>query len=249
MPEHLAPSNQKYSDDPAEQAFVTHVERRTLRLGTALIGHLSAQRIIDLASLQDFVWEQALEFVAPMEPEVRDELRRAGTDLPWAHRLDPELYWLLMYVAHVERILDTQVAVFDERTVRRPLKQVISATTILLGQLMKPEGGSDPDFLTALRKPGATSIGRSLYQGVIDRASREIRLRSGRQRAPKPLELSARVRAGNALAIVEGYGFDGSVTLSRETDPDDRGGLVWTLDVKSGRWQAKAWPWLLEPIF
>jgi len=249
MPENLTPSKRKYSDDTAEQAFATYVERRTVRLGAALIGHLSAQRIIDVDALQDFVWEQALDFVAPMEPDIRDDLQRAGADLPWTHRHDPALYWRLMYAAQGEKFHDTEVVVFDAPATTRPLKQVVCAAAILIGQLVKPEGGSDPGFLAALRRPGSTTVGRTLYQGIIDRAGRELRLRAGLQRAPKPLELASRARMSGVLATIENYGFDGSVTVSRETEPSERGDRDWSLDVRSGRWTAVAWPWQLESVF
>ncbi|HTK60192.1 MAG TPA: hypothetical protein VL283_03235, partial [Candidatus Baltobacteraceae bacterium] len=154
------------------------------------------------------------------------------------------------YAAHMEMFMDAGVDTFDGRTAtQRPLKQIASATTILLGQFMKPEGGSDPDFLTALLKPGATRIGRLLHQGIVDRASRDIRLRSGLQRAPRPMEFSSRARADGVFVTIENYGFDGSVTVSRETEPAERGDRAWRINVRSGRWTAVVWPWQLEPVF
>lgn len=248
MLENPAPSHRKYSADPAEQAFAEHVERQTMRIGASLIGLFAGGRAVNLSSLQDLVWEQSLDFVVPLEPEIRDRLRAAQTGLPWSGRGEIELYWRLLYAGYVEFILDTRVDAFDERTVRRPIKHVVSAATILIGQMTKREGGSDPDFLAALLKPGATPIGKALYHGIVAHAGDQLRIRNGLRRAPKPLELSSRVLAGDVACLVEGYGFDGTVTVSRETSPTDPGSLAWKLDAKSGRWRADAWPWQLEPV-
>ncbi len=247
MLENLVPSHRKYSEDPAEQAYCAFLEKRTLRLGAGLVRLISDDRRLRLDALQDFVWEQALDFVSPLEPSDKDELRRAGTGLPWGGRLDIELYWRLMYAAYVERLLDANAPGFHARGVRRPLKEVVSATILLLGQLAAPEGRKELDFLTALIAPATLDVGRALHQGVIDRAGREIRLRTQARHAPKPLEPAARVRSGGVAAIVEGYDFEGRVVISRETDPVDAA-LLWELNAATGRWQAAAWPWQIEPV-
>lgn len=248
MLKNLVPSNRKYSDDPAEQAFCAFTERRSLKLGAALVTLFRTERCGRLTDLQDFVWEQALDFVAPLEPSDRDELTRANTGLPWAGRLDIGLYWRLMYAAHVEKLIDANALGSDVPSMRRPLKQVVSATALLVGQLVKTGGGHDPDFLAALTAPGTTAIGRVLYQGVIDRAGGEIRVRTRVPRAPKPLEPAVRVLAESAPAVVEGYDFEGRLIVSRETPPAASGGLAWNLDTKSGRWNAVVWPWQIEPF-
>ncbi|HJV32577.1 MAG TPA: hypothetical protein VJ694_00975 [Patescibacteria group bacterium] len=248
MLENLVPSNRKYSDDPAEQAFCAFTERRALKLGSRLVTLISTGRCARLTDLQDFVWEQALDFVAPLEPSDRDELTRAKTGLPWAGRLDVELYWRLMYAAHVEKLIDANALGSDVPSMRRPLKQVVSSTALLVGQLVKADGGHDADFLSALSAPGTTAIGRALYQGVIERAGDEIRLRTRAPRAPKLLEPAVRVLAESVPAVVEGYDFDGRLIVSRETPPAASGSLVWNLDAKSGRWNAVAWPWQVEPF-
>lgn len=245
MLENLAPSDRKYSDDPAEQAFCAYQERRVLRLGAALIGLLNGGRIGSLDALQDFAWEQALDLVAPMEPDLRDTLIRGVPGLPWEDRHDPRLYWRLMYAAHMELLADARAPASDLRAWRRPLQPVVSSIGVLLGQLGKKPGGSDPGFLSAMFLPGATPIGNAMYRGIILRAGDQIRIRCQVPR-PVPLEPFARVRVCGTLAVVTGYGFDGTVTLSRETPPAVSGPLEWKLDPSSGRWTASAWPDRIE---
>lgn len=241
MNENFAPSDRKYSDDRAEQAYCAYLERRVMKLGTALVGLLSGGRIRTLEDLQDFAWEQALDFVAPMEPEARDALIRDVPGLPWEDRNDPRLYWRLMYAAHMEMLADAHAPTADLRAWRRPLQPIISTVGVLLGQFRKEPGGSDPGFLPAMFLPGATPLGKALYRGVIAHAGDQIRIRC-QIRRPVPLEPFARVRIGGTLAEVTGYGFAGTVTLSRETPPSVSGGLDWKLDPSNGRWTADAWP-------
>lgn len=247
MAERLAPSSLKHSDDPAEQAYATHAEYRARKLGAALRNHVGGGRVANLASLQDFVWEQALDFVAPLEPVVRDELRRAKTGLPWMDRLDVGLYWRLMYAAHVEGQVDAGDG-DGRRAWNRPLKHVVAAAAMLTGQLAMQDIVAKPDFLTALFAPGATRIGSLLYQGIVDRAADQIRVRRQMARAPEPLAPHARVRVSGAMAEVAGFDVDGSVVVSRETEPADRGSLDWRLDPRHGRWRAVAWPGDLEAL-
>lgn len=247
MLEDLAPSNQKYSDDPAMQEFCAHTERWILKNGISLHAQMADGKIASLAALQDFVWDALLDFMVPVEASARERLKGAGTGLPWESRLDVALYWRLMYAAHTEALADRHAPTVTTDALKRPLRHAISAMTLLVGQLTKPRGGSDPHFLQALRMPGATPIGHALYHGAVERAGYQIGLRSGLRPAAKPIELGACVRVGNVLAEICGYGFDGSVALSRETEPAERAALDWRLDVKDGRWRAVAWPWQIAP--
>lgn len=243
MLEDLAPSNQKYSDDPAMQELCAHTERWIIKIGLSLHAQMADGKIASLAALQDFAWDALQDFVVPVEASARDRLKRSGTGLPWESRLDIGLYWRLMYAAHVEAMADRHALARETDALKRPIRHALSAMTLLVGQLAKPRGGTDPHFLQAMRAPGATPIGHALYHGIVERAGYQIGLRGGLRPAAKPIELGTRVRAGNVLAELTGYGFDGSVTLSRETEPAERAGLAWMLCVADGRWQAVAWPW------
>ncbi len=245
MLENLAPSDRKYSDDPAEQAFCAYQERRILRLGSALVGLLTGGRIRRLDDLQDFVWEQALDFVAPMEPDVRDVLIRDVPDLPWEGRNGPRLYWRLMYAAHVELLADKARTSGDARSWRKPILPVVATTSALVGKLTRGEPADG--FLSAIFRPGATPLGNALYAGIIDRAGDQIRIRTQLPRKPVPLAPFTIVRCGDVAAEVTGYGFDGRVAVSRESEPGDRAGLDWSLDVATGRWTALAHPERLLP--
>jgi len=61
-------------------------------------------------------------------------------------------------------------------------------------------------------------------------------------------ELDGTLRAAPNMAEVAGFDVDGSVVVSRETEPADRGSLDWRLDPRHGRWRAVAWPGDLEVL-
>jgi len=246
MAKNPALSPQILTDDAA-RAYEAHGLRCAGAAGDALGRLLRDPHFGGLPSLQDLVWELALDFVAPLEPHVRDRLRDAGTGLPWASRLDVELYWKLMYAAHIDRMTDDQDDTFDGQPLRRPVKETVSVAAKMLNALRAIQERSE-EYWAALSAKGSGPVGHALYLGVIERAGYQIRLRSGLRRIPKPVDISAHVRVGDVMAEVSGYGLGGDyVVVSRETEPSDPAGLEWKLDVLSGRWMASAPPWRVEP--
>lgn len=241
-------SRRTYSDDPADQALYDHVERWTAAYGAALIRFFRGRSDTHVDVLADFAWESGvLDLVVPLAHEKRDALRRAGAGLPWNDRLSPELYWRLMYAVCAEKAASSDINPLDREASRNPIRIVISTTAILVGQLAKPQGGSDPEFISNAFLPGTTRLGSALLQGFQDTAANQVRLRTGRSVKPKPIEPHSRVKIGEAVALLESYGHDGRVLLDRETPPPDPQGLEWAPQPKTGRWQAWAMPWLVKP--
>jgi len=246
------------SDDPAlfpqiltgdaVRAYEAHSLQCSGKAGDALGRLLRDERFSGLPALQDTVWDLALDFVAPLEPYVRDALRAAGTGLPWAGRGDIELYWKLMYAAHIDRMTDEQDDRYQGQPLRRPVKEIVSVTAKLLNVLRAAqEGGSK--YWEALSAQGSGPVGHALYIGIVERAGRQIRLRSGLLRVPKPLGIDSRVRVDDVMAQVCGYALGGDyVIVSRETEPLESAGLDWKLDVRIGRWTASAPPWRVEAL-
>ena len=231
----------------AARAYEAHGMRCAGAAGDALGRLLRDPHFGGLSALQDLVWELALDFVAPLEPHVRDGLRDAGTGLPWASRLDVELYWKLMYAAHIDRMTDEQDDRYEGQPLRRPVKETVSVAAKMLNALraMQERGG---DYWATLTAKSSGPIGHALYLGIIERAGYQIRLRSGLRRIPKPVDISALVRVGDVMAEVSGYGLGGDyVVVSRETEPSGSAGHEWKLDVRSGRWMANLPPWLVQP--
>lgn len=244
----LASPNRKYSDDPAEQALCAHIERWTGAYGAALIRFFRGRSDTRVDILADFAWESGLlDLVVPLGHETRDALRRAGAGLPWNDRLSPELYWRLMYAACAEKAASADVNPADRQASRNPVRIVLSTTAVLVGQLTKPQGGSDPEFISNAFLPGTTRLGSALLQGFLDTAAHQLRLRLGRSAKPKPIEPHSRVKVGETVALLAGYGHDGRVLLDRETPPPAPQGLDWAPQPKTGRWQAWAMPWQVEP--
>lgn len=232
----------------AARAYEAHGLRCAGEAGDALGRLLRDEHFGGLPSLQDLVWELALDFVTPLEPHVRDGLSAAGTGLPWASRLDIELYWKLMYAAHIDRVTDGQDDKFDGQPLRRPVKETVTVAARMLNALRAIQERSK-DYWAVLTAKSSGQVGHALYLGIIERAGYQIRLRSGLRRTPKPVEINSRVRVGDVMAEVSGYGLSGDyVVVSRETEPSQSAGLEWKLDVRSGRWMASAPPRRVEAL-
>lgn len=245
MSKNPALSPQILTDDAA-RAYEAHGLRCAGAAGDALGRLLRDPHFGGLPSLQDLVWELALDFVAPLEPHVRDGLRDAGTGLPWASRLDIELYWKLMYAAHIDRMTDDRDDTFEGQPLRRPVKETVSIAAKLLNALRAIQERSE-EYRATLMAKSSGPVGHALYLGIVERAGYQIRLRSGLRRAPKPVDISAPVRVGDVMAEVSGYGLGGDyVVVSRETEPSGSAGLEWKLDLRSGRWTASVPPWLVQ---
>lgn len=252
MHQGLSPTDRKYSDDPAEQAYCVHLERWTRSYGASLLRLLAEDRSPSLHVLADFVWDRgALDLISPLTFETRDDLRQAGAGLPWADRNDPALYWRLMYAIGAEKAASADAFSSGAKGALNPIRHLMSVTMVLLGQSAKPAGGDDPDFLANAFKPGASPTGSSLLQALQSIAADQVRLRTGRHASPKPIEPFSRVKVGEVVALVKGYGHDGRILLDRETLPlpaQTREGLDWNQEPKHGRWQAWVMPWLVEPL-
>ncbi len=181
-------------------------------------------------------WNGLLDYVTPLEPSTRDELRREKIGLPWDGRLEISLYWRIMYAALAEarRTADA----LDVPAWRN------AASARLL---------AEAPFRAAGRFFFQDELSSGVYEDVVRRAQKEIRLRSGGLVSPEPLELGSIVRTFTKGAILEAYGFDGRLLLDRETEPAGSP-LEWTClagrrgPLKAGRWQAWAEPKDVTPM-
>src|SRR5688572_4842631 len=165
MTENIAPSQQILTG-AAARAYEAHALKRAGAAGTALVRVLSDRHFNGLISIQDAVWDLTLDFTAPLEPYVRDELRAAGTGLPWGSRLDVEFYWKFMYAAHVDSLTDDHADEFQGQALRRPIKETVAVVANLLTALRAVHGENVEACWRSITARGSGPIGYALYQGV-----------------------------------------------------------------------------------
>lgn len=179
------------------------------------------QRTLSRRAQDPTIWEDGvLDLVSPADLQVRSDLGKTGTELPWGGRGDLELYWRVMYAAFAEFLALTDPGHGSGEGIR-PIRDVV---------LNCHEAGR-----------------KEVLQDIIAGAGHQLRLRSGQRMRLEPIVRFSEVAVERNPALIVGYAFNGKLLVSRETAPDVKNGIDWQQDTRTGRWCAMVMPWQAQP--